>query len=875
MTLTRGSATLGGAITNDSGTLTIRESSLSGHAASSNGGAIFTRATLHVFDSTFYGNTSDASGGAIDSYLGDVSITGSTLSGNSADRGGAVAHHEGGTLNIRHSTLTGNEATDRGGGVWTLLADGAISHTILSGNNASIGDEMSQQSGSVTLNDYNVIGHRGQFLSEVLDGISAGPTDVKPYANADAAPLASILDLNLANNGGPTLTHALVAGSPAVNRGDPADAAGQGGVPAFDQRGAGFSRVDDGRIDIGSIEATNLTLVVNTSVDEMDGSITDGDVSLRDALAVANVSPAGDTITFAPSLAGSVLRLDNAFGALEVTDPLTIDGGNLGVTITGDANGNDVLAPGTNITDLAASTDAATLGDNVPILRITTEDAHLTLAGLTLTGGRSTDSGGAVGFTEYADFTLIDSTVSGNSTTGASAYGGAIAIAGEGKVTIQGSTISGNATYGRVGAGGAMHVTISKTVITSSTFSGNRTHGAYADAGALSLPITAFGEHVITNSTFHGNSTAARFAEGGAIHSRGDIRFVNTTVSGNSTAGSSAEGGGLYINFGDATLVNSVVTGNSTATSNSPGGGIYGQFSSVSLINSMVTGNVAVNAGDNQIGAPQTTRQGGTIQGQTLRNGASTVQTGLTAADIFAATTEVIDGNGAGTGVFTGVLADNGGATATVALLATGAAVDTGDSTIGTPPAFDQRGAPFVRIAGAEIDIGAFEVQTAVSADFDEDGDIDGSDFLAWQRGFGTPNAMKADGDADNDLDVDSDDLTIWTDQYGQPAPLASSLWATSAQPLAVERQSVEISEQFIDAAMAFALRSEPSEENSVVVEDLAVPTDTARDLVFASSTPLSPGSAAEEASIALGDDDAEARAREWLADELLERVFQ
>ena len=62
------------------------------------------------------------------------------------------------------------------------------------------------------------------------------------------------------------------------------------------------------------------------------------------------------------------------------------------------------------------------------------------------------------------------------------------------------------------------------------------------------------------------------------------------------------------------------------------------------------------------------------------------------------------------------------------------------------------------------------------SADFDEDDDIDGSDFLAWQRGYGTLlGATHADGDADGDRDVDRDDLAILQDSFGSPAaaPLA------------------------------------------------------------------------------------------------------
>jgi hypothetical protein len=58
----------------------------------------------------------------------------------------------------------------------------------------------------------------------------------------------------LANNGGPTQTHALLAGSPAIDTGDDA------GAPAFDQRGAGFPRRKDGNgdrrpaVDVGAFE---------------------------------------------------------------------------------------------------------------------------------------------------------------------------------------------------------------------------------------------------------------------------------------------------------------------------------------------------------------------------------------------------------------------------------------------------------------------------------------------------------------------------------------------------------------------------------------------------------------------------------------------
>jgi hypothetical protein len=54
-----------------------------------------------------------------------------------------------------------------------------------------------------------------------------------------------------------------------------------------------------------------------------------------------------------------------------------------------------------------------------------------------------------------------------------------------------------------------------------------------------------------------------------------------------------------------------------------------------------------------------------------------------------------------------------------------------------------------------------------LGADFDSDGDVDGADFLTWQRGLGTAAATKAQGDADGDADVDGADLGLWKSQFG------------------------------------------------------------------------------------------------------------
>ena len=75
-------------------------------------------------------------------------------------------------------------------------------------------------------------------------------------------PLANILDPILDDNGGPTLTHALIAGSPAIDAGDPAIAFD---ANDFDQRGAPFVRVDGAAIDIGAVESQCSPADLNAS----------------------------------------------------------------------------------------------------------------------------------------------------------------------------------------------------------------------------------------------------------------------------------------------------------------------------------------------------------------------------------------------------------------------------------------------------------------------------------------------------------------------------------------------------------------------------------------------------------------------------------
>jgi hypothetical protein len=114
-----------------------------------------------------------------------------------------------GTLTLTNTTISDNTA-DYGGGVRN---DGTLTlnRTLISGNNASgpAPELLNRSSGTVIANNFNLFGHDGVAG---VEGLSPGPTDIAP-----TQPLSTILNTTLANNGGPTRTHALPRRSPAVD----------------------------------------------------------------------------------------------------------------------------------------------------------------------------------------------------------------------------------------------------------------------------------------------------------------------------------------------------------------------------------------------------------------------------------------------------------------------------------------------------------------------------------------------------------------------------------------------------------------------------------------------------------------------------------
>jgi predicted outer membrane repeat protein len=151
LTISDGSASLGGAIYIDQGgTLTIGNDTLSGNSAS-DGGAIDNLGTLTITNSTLSGNTAIEAAGAIDNYA-NLTISGCTLSDNTARNGdgGAIRNYVA-SLSISNSTLSGNSAGNDGGAIASFGASTlTLGGCTLSSNTALAGGALYNQ-GTMTV----------------------------------------------------------------------------------------------------------------------------------------------------------------------------------------------------------------------------------------------------------------------------------------------------------------------------------------------------------------------------------------------------------------------------------------------------------------------------------------------------------------------------------------------------------------------------------------------------------------------------------------------------------------------------------------------------------------------------------------------------
>jgi hypothetical protein len=221
--------------------VTIDQSTISGNTAGTLGGGIYLRhsygGTFTIQNSTVSGNNAmDGAGIYLYSLDNPVVIENSTISGNTAtgEGGGLFLYHTNSTVDVRHSTIAANSAANAGGGIYLQQDSINLDQTIVADN--TVGGSAGDLDGGGTFNArYSLIEAPG---SASVNDQGGNVLNQDPQLGP------------LANNGGPTQTQLPAATSPAVNAGDPAFTP----PPATDQRGAGFPRVAEARIDIGAVE---------------------------------------------------------------------------------------------------------------------------------------------------------------------------------------------------------------------------------------------------------------------------------------------------------------------------------------------------------------------------------------------------------------------------------------------------------------------------------------------------------------------------------------------------------------------------------------------------------------------------------------------
>lgn len=220
--------------------------------------------SLTINNSTIAGNENYGTGvgggvyaSSIAPYTyGNVTIINSTISNNSSENGGGGIHVNGQNyfgpnvfVNMSGLTIVNNTSFD-GAGIYNQGADVRLKQTLVSGNSAgNLVDEI-VNTGSITLNGFNLFGLNG---SAGIFGASPGATDMIIFETD----LSDVIDTTLKDNGGFTPTHALVPDSLAIDF-MPAGACGE----MFDQTGK-FRPIDgdgDGTADcdVGAFEYTDI-----------------------------------------------------------------------------------------------------------------------------------------------------------------------------------------------------------------------------------------------------------------------------------------------------------------------------------------------------------------------------------------------------------------------------------------------------------------------------------------------------------------------------------------------------------------------------------------------------------------------------------------
>lgn len=534
-TLQSNTAPIGGAIQAASSAVSITRSTLANNKSTgiTSGGAgiafISAPASLLIVDSTISNNSSAANGGGIfltsNSTAAGYIIRNSTITSNTADGfGGGIAWSNlSGSMTVQNSTITLNSsnAAAGGGGISVMNVGSTtlnLESTIVSGN---------INAGAPDIDNPNTT---NQKTSAVGSNLGYAKTDLGgnlPFG-------ASLLLGPLGSNGGATMTHLPLAGSPLINAGS--NPAGL----TLDQRG--INRASSGGVDIGSAE--RFDAVVRTIADS-------GADSLRGVLETASYLQGGSAVTFDATVFATAQTITLTSGEIVIVDDTEIIGPAVGVTVSGNNTSRIFSVSGSSFTILTISNMTMTNGKGLMGGAIFANGVTLDLDNCKFSSNTATSvAGGAIAVINDGGVDAANCVFQNNFASG---VGGAIAILGSddsGGIILTESVLSGNSSGT---SGGAVYAE-SLIRITSCSVTGNSatSGGAFHFNEAYVEVLTPA---YITNSTIANNSSSG---DGGAVfltnlESGDSFAIVNSTLTGNSSGNkggaiaNSSSGGTLYI----------------------------------------------------------------------------------------------------------------------------------------------------------------------------------------------------------------------------------------------------------------------------------------------------------------------------------------
>jgi hypothetical protein len=496
MTISNGNGTggFGGGIASFS-SLTLSHVRVAGNQASTAGGGITLSGSDGTFsDSSFDDNVAGIQGGGIDyeSNSGHrLLLTSVTVSGNSANGpgfGGGIAHvcfSANCTLTLVNSTIADNTATGFGA-ILTAAAGGdattTLRNSIIANNSpANLSSFAPDGVATVISLGFNLASDDGaSFLDQATDQVSADP---------------KLGPLSLA--GGATPTHALLGGSPALDKGHNSGHTTdqRGAARAFDVAGIAPPSGGD-NADIGAVE---MQAIVVTS------AASSGAGSLNAAIAAANANGTGlDDIVFASPLFSTPQTIGLAAALPDIAGSVTINGPGANL-LTVQRNRSAAEFPIFNIpsSGLDIAITGMTIANGVDVVGFgagVTSASNLALTGVHVTGNRAA-TGGGVGL-YFADGTFTNSTFSDNRS---STSAGGIAFEGDGghRLQLVNSTLSGN--VGNCAVGNFAFDGSSALEIVNSTIARNRGNNCgavltYAD-GAGTSAVTSLRNSILDDGS--------------------------------------------------------------------------------------------------------------------------------------------------------------------------------------------------------------------------------------------------------------------------------------------------------------------------------------------------------------------------------------